>query len=230
MTTTFLTTFLLPPIPYVNAAPHIGFALEAVQADVLARHRRRQRGEAVRLLSGTDDNSLKNVLAAEAAGVEGAGVRRCERRPVRRSGRSVVAQLRRFHPDQPRPAAPRRRRGAVARVRGGRRPIPGDLDGLYCVGCEHYLTPDELDPAGHCPDHRLRRSTSPSATGSSGCPAMPSASRTRSRPAKLRITPPARRNEVLAFIRTAGCATSPSRDPRCGRGAGAFRCPAIRIR
>jgi methionyl-tRNA synthetase len=64
-----VTTFLTTTIPYVNAAPHIGFALEAVQADVLARHRR-LRGEPVRLLSGTDDNSLKNVLAAEAAKME----------------------------------------------------------------------------------------------------------------------------------------------------------------
>jgi tRNA synthetases class I (M) len=63
-----MTTYLTTTIPYVNAPPHLGFALEAVQADVLARHAR-ARGESVRLLSGTDDNSLKNVLAAEAAGL-----------------------------------------------------------------------------------------------------------------------------------------------------------------
>ena len=67
MTATYITT----TIPYVNARPHIGHALELVQADVLARYRR-GRGEAVRFQAGTDDNSLKNVLAAEAAG---AGVR-----------------------------------------------------------------------------------------------------------------------------------------------------------
>lgn len=65
MTRLYLTT----TIPYVNGPPHLGFALEAVQADVLARHHR-QRGDEVRLLTGTDDNSLKNVLAAEAAGVD----------------------------------------------------------------------------------------------------------------------------------------------------------------
>src|SRR3954454_8253011 len=63
MTATYITT----TIPYVNARPHIGHALEFVQADVLARYRR-ARGEDVRFQSGTDDNSLKNVLAAEAAG------------------------------------------------------------------------------------------------------------------------------------------------------------------
>src|SRR5262249_59475078 len=59
--------YLTTTIPYVNAAPHLGFALEAVQADTLARHHRRL-GADVRLLTGTDDNSLKNVLSAEAAG------------------------------------------------------------------------------------------------------------------------------------------------------------------
>src|SRR5580700_2807717 len=60
--------YLSTTIPYVNGRPHIGFALELVQADVLARHHRRI-GDDVRLQSGTDDNSLKNVLAAETEGI-----------------------------------------------------------------------------------------------------------------------------------------------------------------
>ena len=59
MTATYITT----TIPYVNARPHIGHALELVQADVLARYHR-GRGDTVRFQAGTDDNALKNVLAA----------------------------------------------------------------------------------------------------------------------------------------------------------------------
>ena len=59
MTTSFIST----AIPYVNAHPHLGFAYELVLADVLARHRRR-RGHDVHFVTGTDDNSLKNVAAA----------------------------------------------------------------------------------------------------------------------------------------------------------------------
>src|SRR5262249_55430258 len=55
--------------PYVNGAPHVGHALELVQADVLARHAR-ARGRSTRFLTGTDDNALKNVQAARAAGVD----------------------------------------------------------------------------------------------------------------------------------------------------------------
>lgn len=60
-------TYVTTAIPYVNGNPHLGHALELVQADVVARHRR-LRGDEVRFLSGTDDNALKNVAAAEAEG------------------------------------------------------------------------------------------------------------------------------------------------------------------
>ena len=60
--------YLSTTIPYVNSRAHVGHALELVQADVLARHHRRI-GNEVRLQSGTDDNSLKNVLAAQAEGI-----------------------------------------------------------------------------------------------------------------------------------------------------------------
>src|SRR3954451_18906266 len=61
--------YITNAIAYVNGAPHLGHALEFVQADVLARHRR-LRGQPVRFLTGTDENALKNLTAAAAAGVE----------------------------------------------------------------------------------------------------------------------------------------------------------------
>src|SRR5262245_56438555 len=64
MTTSYITT----AIPYVNARPHLGFAYELVLADALARHRRR-RGRDTRFVTGTDDNSLKNVTAAQREGI-----------------------------------------------------------------------------------------------------------------------------------------------------------------
>src|ERR1700749_3909813 len=64
-------TYLTTTLPYVNARPHIGHALELVQADVLARYHPGP-GDAGRSQAGPADNPLKNVLAAEAAG---AGVR-----------------------------------------------------------------------------------------------------------------------------------------------------------
>lgn len=60
------TFFISTSIPYVNAAPHTGHALEFVQADIIARYQSLA-GSDVFFLSGTDDNALKNVKAAEAA-------------------------------------------------------------------------------------------------------------------------------------------------------------------
>jgi hypothetical protein len=61
--------YLTSSIPYVNGTPHIGHALECIQVDTLLRYYR-ARGETIRGQFGSDDNSLKNVRAAQAAGEE----------------------------------------------------------------------------------------------------------------------------------------------------------------
>src|SRR3989344_9547675 len=58
--------YITTPIAYVNGAPHIGHALESVQADVLARFHRKK--NEVFFLTGTDEHGAKIVRAAEAAG------------------------------------------------------------------------------------------------------------------------------------------------------------------
>lgn len=52
------TFYLTTTIPYVNAAPHIGFALEIVQADILARYHSLM-GEEVFFNFGSDEHGLK---------------------------------------------------------------------------------------------------------------------------------------------------------------------------
>ena len=56
--------YLSTAIPYVNAEPHLGYALEQVLGDSLSRYQR-LRGRSVWFQTGTDENSLKNVQAAE---------------------------------------------------------------------------------------------------------------------------------------------------------------------
>ena len=58
--------YITTAIPYVNAKPHIGHALEYVVADAIVRYWK-QKGRDVRLVSGADENALKNVQAAEKA-------------------------------------------------------------------------------------------------------------------------------------------------------------------
>src|SRR4030042_1078391 len=50
--------YITTTLPYVNDEPHIGFALEIIQADVIARYRTLL-GNEVFFNTGTDDNGLK---------------------------------------------------------------------------------------------------------------------------------------------------------------------------
>jgi methionyl-tRNA synthetase len=194
MTRLFLTT----TIPYVNAPPHLGFALEAVQADVLARYHRR-RGDQVRLLTGTDDNSLKNVLAAEAAGVD---VQQwVDRHAAKIAGLREPLAL--SFDDFIRTSADPRHRAGVERL-WHRCLAAGDLyrgryEGLYCVGCESYYVPDDL-PDGRCPEH----GTEPEPLAEDNWFFRLSRYTDRLRnvigSGELRIEPEHRRNEALALI------------------------------
>lgn len=59
--------YITSTLPYVNAEPHIGFALEMVQADAIARYQRQQ-GLEVFFNTGTDEHGLKIYRQAEEAG------------------------------------------------------------------------------------------------------------------------------------------------------------------
>ncbi len=50
--------YITTTLPYVNAAPHIGFALEIVQADIIARYER-MKGSNVIFNTGTDEHGVK---------------------------------------------------------------------------------------------------------------------------------------------------------------------------
>jgi len=190
--------YLTTTIPYVNARPHLGHALELVQADVLARYYRRA-GSAVRFQTGTDDNSLKNVLAARAAGldvrdfvavhaaafVELAG-------PLSLSVDDVI-----------RTSSDPRHRPGVERLWCACA-AAGDIyrthyEGLYCIGCEQFYAPGGL-VGGRCPEH----GTVPPAIAEENwffrLSRYGDLLRSEITAGRLRIEPAERRNEVLGFI------------------------------
>ncbi|GIH92226.1 methionine--tRNA ligase [Planobispora siamensis] len=199
-------------IPYVNGRPHLGFALELVQADVLARHHR-LRGDEVRLQTGTDDNSLKNVQAADAAGVAvGDLVDRNAAEFARLAGPLSL----RFD-DFLRTSADPRHRAGVERFW---RACAHDLyrkhyEGLYCVGCEHFYQPGERCPEHEAPLQRVSEENW-----------FFRLSRHQERlydliaGGRIRIEPAERRNEVLAFVAGGLTDFSVSRSRARARGWG----------
>jgi methionyl-tRNA synthetase len=145
--------YVTTSIPYVNADPHLGHALELVQADVLARHRR-LRGDEVRLQTGTDDNALKNVQAAERAGLPVQEFVDQHAAAFEALGDSLNLSyddfIRTSRDPRHRPGAERLWRACAAAGDFYRR----EYEGLYCVGCEQFYTSDELVD-GRCPDHEV---------------------------------------------------------------------------
>ena len=145
--------YVTTAIPYVNAAPHLGFALELVQADVLARYHRLL-GDDTWFLTGTDENSLTNVLSAEEAGVP---VRTLVERHAE-IFRALTGTLGISNDDFIRTSAePRHRAGAERLWRACA--AAGDIyrqhyRGLYCVRCERFYAVDELVD-GTCPEHHI---------------------------------------------------------------------------
>ena len=59
--------YITTTLPYVNANPHVGFALEFVQADTLARYWRLM-GHEVFFNTGTDEHGQKIAEKADAEG------------------------------------------------------------------------------------------------------------------------------------------------------------------
>lgn len=134
--------------------PHIGHALEFVQTDTIARYYR-SAGYEVSLVTGADENSLKNVHAAEAKGITPAEL--CERNAAvfksmaEQIGLSFTSFLRTSLKDKHWPGAQLLWKTCSK---------TGDIykknyRGLYCVGCESFYEETEL-PDGVCPEHRTK--------------------------------------------------------------------------
>ncbi|MEO7999755.1 MAG: class I tRNA ligase family protein, partial [Gemmatimonadaceae bacterium] len=135
--------YVTTTIPYVNAPPHIGHALELVQSDVIARYQR-TRNHAVRFQTGTDENAFKNVLSARALGI-----------PVQQLTdnnaahfESLVSALH-ISTDTFVRTTSDAHRYAVTSFLARLNPddvYRGGYHGLYCTGCEDfYLSADLVD-------------------------------------------------------------------------------------
>jgi methionyl-tRNA synthetase len=194
-----MTFYVTTAIPYVNAAPHLGHALELVQADVLARHRR-LRGQPVRFLTGTDDNALKNVTAARAAGVD---VRTFVDANADRFA-ALREPLDLSFDDFIRTGVDDRHRQGVARL-WRECAAAGDFyrrsyDGLYCAGCEQFYAEAELEN-GRCPEHRVAPERVREENWFFRLSRYAEELLDVLESGRVRIEPAARRNEVLAFVR-----------------------------
>lgn len=142
--------YLTTTLPYVNADPHIGHALEFIQADFLARAWRAQ-GDEVFFSTGSDEHGQKILEAAQKAGQDVqyyvdyyAGQFENLKKAFDLSYDTFIRTTDPVHV-------------AAAQEMWRRCAAKGDIykktyTGLYCVGCEAFKTEKEI-VNGHCEIH-----------------------------------------------------------------------------
>ena len=143
--------YITAAIPYVNAAPHIGHALEFIQVDVIARYHKLI-GDQVTALTGGDENALKNVQAAEKAGVP-------TQEFVDKNAQLFLDLTKKLNtpfdvfqkgtnPDHFKSS-----QDLWNKCFKKRDIYKKNYEGLYCIGCETFYSPDELNEKGECSEH-----------------------------------------------------------------------------
>ena len=139
-------------IPYVNDRAHIGHALEFIETDVIGRYHRLI-GDDVLQLTGADENSLKNVQAAEAAGED---VQIFVDKNAELFKELLVKLNAQFDVFQK--GSDQEKHYPASQKLWDLCDKAGDIykksyKGLYCVGCEVFYTAEELNDKGECLEH-----------------------------------------------------------------------------
>ncbi|MEM5798528.1 MAG: methionine--tRNA ligase [Candidatus Aenigmatarchaeota archaeon] len=146
--------FITTPIYYVNRTPTIGTAYTTIAADVLARWHR-LKGDNVFFLTGLDENSIKTLHAAEEKGYKDIQKYADD---MARQWVEIWKKLNISYDGFIRTTEDRHKGVVVEffkKVYEKGDIYKGTYKGLYCEGCEAFLTESELE-GGLCPLHKKR--------------------------------------------------------------------------
>jgi methionyl-tRNA synthetase len=144
------------PIYYVNDKPHIGQAYCTIAADVLARFHR-WAGEETFFLTGTDEHGSKVEETAKKQGKTPRELCDMNVEHFKKAWKSLNISYDYFvrTTDARHQKAVEKLLSVMYQAAGGKGEkliYPGEYSGLYCVGCEKFITEKELVD-GLCPDH-----------------------------------------------------------------------------
>jgi methionyl-tRNA synthetase len=147
---------LTTPIYYANGAPHVGSAYTTIAADVVARAWKQQ-GRKVFLLTGTDEHGQKVADTAKSAGVTPQAFVDTQAKAFAQVFQRLNIGFDRFirttEADHVAGVQDFLKKLKAAITPLGRPAVyQGEYKGLYCQGCEKFLTEKELIE-GKCPLH-----------------------------------------------------------------------------
>lgn len=148
--------YITTTLPYVNAAPHIGFALELAQADVIARSEA-SRNKEVFFNTGTDEHGIKIYRRAEEEKKKPQDFVDEYAEKFRALAKAMNVSYTNFirttDAEHKKAAAEFWKRCAANVNEKGESDIyRAKYRSKYCVGCELEKTDSELQD-GHCPIH-----------------------------------------------------------------------------
>ena len=190
--------YITTAIDYANAAPHVGHALEKVQADVLARYHR-QKGFETFYLTGTDEHGVKVFRKAKEAGKEPQAFT-----DEIVEGFKALKEAFNLSWDEFIRTTDREKHWPGVEMIWKKLVENGDIykknyQGLYCVGCEKFVTEKDLVD-GKCRDHQKEPEVVEEENYFFRLSKYSKEIESRIRNNELRIIPETRANEVLALI------------------------------
>ncbi|MBS3167858.1 methionine--tRNA ligase [Candidatus Woesearchaeota archaeon] len=147
--------YITTPIYYVNDKPHVGHAYTTIIADILARwHRLKQ--EDVFFLTGLDENGQKTVEASIKFGFKSPQAW-CDY--IAEEYLKTWKNLNISNDDFIRTTEERHHKLSIEFTKKVQKKgdiYKGNYIGLYCEGCEAYITESELTKEGFCPNHNKK--------------------------------------------------------------------------
>jgi methionyl-tRNA synthetase len=207
--------YITTAIPYVNSEPHIGHALEFVQTDAIKRfHELLQ--EDTFLTTGADENSLKNVQAAEEEGISIKQL--CDK--YSKKFKETMKLLDLSFNSFMRSSSKEHISGSQKLWKLCSKDIYKKMyKGLYCIGCEAFLTESELVD-GKCKEHNKEPELVEEENYFFRLSSYQKQLEELIANDKLKIVPESRKNEVLSLVKSGLEDFSISRSRKRAKGWG----------
>ncbi len=191
--------YITTSIAYANAPPHIGFALELVQADVLARYHR-SLGEDVFFLTGTDEHGAKVAKRA----IESSKNPKDFVDEISEKFKRLTKVLNISNDDFIRTTDKIGHWPVVEKVwrvlKENNDIYKKNYKGFYCVGCEAFITKKDLIN-GKCKIHQIKIEEINEENYFFRLSKYSSRIQKIIGSGKIKITPETRENELLSFIK-----------------------------
>lgn len=146
--------YITTAIDYVNGAPHIGHAYEKIYTDILHRHFKKRAKETF-FLTGCDEHGIKIQKTAKSMGITPKELCDLNSAKFKEAWELLDIQYSKF----------------IRTTDDYHKKIVQDIfekllqngdiykhsyKGLYCSGCETFLSPKDLDEEGRCPIHNKK--------------------------------------------------------------------------